>query len=328
MPRIFVSRALPKSTIDMLTNAFGDSAVAVYPKDQVIERHELLEGVRGIEALLPILTETIDVEVMEAAGPRLRIIANYAVGYNNINVAEATKRGIAVTNTPGVLTETTADLAWALILGASRRIGEGERYLRAGNWKSWAPQMLLAWDVYGKTLGIFGMGRIGQAVARRALGFGMRTIYHSRSQKDAALERELNAAYVDLKTLLAESDVLSLHCPLSAETRHAFGADQFRKMKRTAIFVNTTRGPVVDEAALAAALLSGEIAAAGLDVFEHEPKVHPELLKCENALLLPHMGSGTIQTRTRMAEIAATNIVEFLSGRRPPNCVNPEVLRA
>lgn len=326
MARVFLSRDLPKSAVQMLYDAFGENEVAIYPKDQVIEREALLEGVKGVEALLPILTERIDDEVLEAAGPQLKIVANYAVGYNNIDVDAATKRGIPITNTPGVLTETTADLAWALILGTARRMGEGERYLRDGKWESWAPQLLLGWDIHHKTLGIFGMGRIGEAVARRAKGFDMRIIYHSRNQKDTTLEKELGLEYVDMPTLLAESDILSLHCPLSPETTHSFGKAEFEAMKSDAVFINTTRGPVVDEAALAKSLHAGDIAAAGLDVFEEEPKIHPDLLTCENALLLPHLGSATKDTRAKMAEIAATNIIARLNGEPPPNCINPEVL--
>ena len=326
MPKIFVTRAVPHSAIQMLVDAFGEESVSVFSEDRVIHRDELLEGLKGVDALLPILTETIDAEVMDAAGPQLKIIANYAVGYNNIEVAAATERGIPVTNTPGVLTETTADLAWALILGAARRIGEGERYLRAGKWENWAPLLLLGDDVHGKTLGIFGLGRIGTAVARRAKGFNMRIIYHSRTRKDPTLEDELGATFVDMPTLLAESDILTLHCPFSDETWHAFSSEEFSAMKTSAIFINTTRGPVVDEIALGLALQAGDITAAGLDVFEDEPEIHPELLKCENALLIPHLGSATKETRAKMAEIAAANIIARLNGETPPNCVNPEVL--
>ena len=326
MPKIFVTRELPHSAIQMLVDAFGEESVSVFSEDRVIHRDELLEGLKGVDALLPILTETIDAEVMDAAGPQLKIIANYAVGYNNIEVAAATERGIPVTNTPGVLTETTADLAWALILGAARRIGEGERYLRAGKWESWAPLLLLGDDVHGKTLGIFGLGRIGTAVARRAKGFNMRILYHSPTRKDPRLEEELGATFVDMPTLLAESDILTLHCPFSDETRHAFSSEEFSAMKPSAIFINTTRGPVVDETALALALHAGDIGAAGLDVFEDEPEIHPELLKCDNALLIPHLGSATKETRAKMAEIAATNIIARLNGETPSNCVNPEVL--
>lgn len=323
--RVFVTRRLADSALQLLYDAVGEDAVAVYPRDLVIQRDELLASVRGVEAILSILTERIDAEVMDAAGPQLKIVANYAVGYDNIDVPAATQRGIAVTNTPDVLTESTADLTWALILGAARRVGEGERFLRAGKWNTWAPDLLCGVDVYGKTLGIFGLGRIGAAVARRARGFKMRVLYHGRARKPE-LERELDAEYVDKATLLAESDVISLHCPLNAETRCAFGAAEFRAMKPTSVFVNTTRGPVVDEAALAAALHHGEIAYAGLDVFEQEPTVQPELLACENAFLLPHLGSATVETRTRMAEIAAENIAAMLTGGLPTTCVNPEVL--
>lgn len=326
MPRIFVTRALPGNAIQNLIDAFGPDAVSVFPEDRVIRRDELLEGVRGADAILSILTETIDAEVMDCAGPQLKIVANYAVGYDNVDVDAATARKIVVTNTPGVLTETTADLAWALILGAARRIGEGERFLRTGRWTEWSPQLLLGHDVHGKTLGIFGLGRIGAAVARRAKGFNMQVIYYSRSRKDADTETELGVEYAEKQALLEQSDILTLHCPLSDETRHAFGAAEFRAMKRSAVFVNTTRGPVVDEAALAQALRAGEIAAAGLDVFEEEPKVHAELLKCENALLVPHLGSASKETRAKMAEIAAANIVARLKGHHPPNCVNPDVL--
>jgi len=326
MPRVFVTRRLPESGIQLLTEAFGEPEVVVSPQQGVISREVLLEGVRGVEALLPILTDTIDAEVMDAAGPQLKIIANYAVGYNNIDVPAATVRGIAVTNTPGVLTETTADLAWGLLLAAARRISESERYLRAGKWDSWGPQLMLGADVHGKTLGIFGMGRIGQAMARRARGFDVRVIYADVQPLPAALEQELGVTFVDMPALLAESDFISIHCPLTPETTHAFGADEFQAMKPEAILVNTARGPVVDSAALAQALQSGAIAAAGLDVLEEEPDVHPGLLACENAVLLPHVGSASRETRAKMAEMAAANIIAHLNGERPPNCVNPEVL--
>lgn len=323
---IFVTRAIPGNAIQNMVDVFGPKSVNVFSEDRVIRRDELLEGVRGADALLTILTETIDEEVMDTAGPQLKIIANYAVGYNNIDVDAATARGIPVTNTPGVLTETTADFAWALILGAARRIGEGERYLRAGRWTEWSPELLLGHDVHGKTLGIFGLGRIGQAVARRAKGFNMRILYNSRTRKDPDTEAELGATFVDKAALLGQSDILTVHCPLSEETKHAFGADEFESMKSTAVFVNTTRGPVVDEAALAQALQDGEIAGAGLDVFEEEPRIHSKLLACENAVLIPHLGSATNETRAKMAEIAATNVIARLVGERPPNCVNPDIL--
>ena len=326
MPRIFVTRCIPDSGLKLLRDAFGADAVDVFPHDRVISRDELFAGVKGADALLPILTDPIDGSVMDTAGPQLKVIANYAVGYNNIDVKAATERKIPVTNTPGVLTETTADLTWAILMDTARRISEGERYLRAGKWQSWGPTLLLGSDVYGKTLGIYGMGRIGQAVARRAVGFGMKTVYTSRSRLEPTLERELNARLVDKATLLAESDFISIHCPLLPETRHAFSTAEFKAMKKSACLINTSRGPVVDEAALAAALKAGDIFAAGLDVFEEEPRIHPELLTCENAVLVPHLGSASLETRARMAEIAASNIVARLQGKTPPNCVNPEVL--
>lgn len=326
MPRIFVSRVIPDEGLGLLRKEFGDSSVVVAPHDRVIRRDELISGVRGADALLAILTDPIDGEVMDAAGPQLKIVANYAVGYNNIDVAAATERRIPVTNTPGVLTETTADLAWAILMATARRLGEGERLLRAGKWAGWGPMLLLGVDIYGKTLGIFGMGRIGQAVARRARGFDMRVIYTDVNRLAPEVEKDLHVAYVDKPTLLAESDFISIHCPLLPETIHAFGAAEFKAMKKSAILVNTARGPIVDEEALADALTSGEIRAAGLDVFEEEPQIFPGLLDCENAVLIPHLGSATKETRGKMAEIAAMNIIARLNGRRPPNCVNPEVL--
>ncbi|MFP4500085.1 MAG: 2-hydroxyacid dehydrogenase [Candidatus Hydrogenedentota bacterium] len=326
MPAIYVCRALPASAIQMLRDAFGEPAVEVFPEDRPMQRSELLAAVSGRDALLPILTERVDAEVMDAAGPQLQIIANYAVGHDNIDVAAATERGIAVTNTPGVLTETTADLAWLLLMAAARRAGEGERYLRAGRWESWGPMLLLGLDIHGTTLGIFGMGRIGQAVARRALAFGMRVVYCDPGGLPAGSPLAGQVHAVDKAALLAESDFISIHCPLTAETHHAFSTAEFAAMKDTAILVNSARGPVVDEAALAQALQSGVIWGAGLDVYEAEPAVHPKLLACENAVLLPHLGSATYGTRGKMAEIAAANIMARLRGERPPNCVNPEVL--
>ena len=326
MQKVFVTRTIPQPGLDVLANALGEGTITVSPQDNVIAREALLEGVRDADALLPILTDAIDAEVMDAAGPQLKVIANFAVGYNNIDVSAATARGIAVTNTPDVLTETTADFAWLLLMAAARRFGESERFLRAGKWRSWGPQLLLGTDVYGKTLGIFGMGRIGQAMARRAQGFGMRVIYTDASRVPLDLEQTLNITFVDKAALLAQSDFVSIHCPLLPETRHAFSSEEFRAMKNTACLVNTSRGPVVDEAALAHALKSREIFAAGLDVYEDEPKVHPGLIACENAVLLPHLGSATEETRGKMAQMAAANVVARLNNETPPNCVNPEVL--
>ena len=326
MPKIFISRAMPVSARQLLQDAFGEEALSTYSEDHVIPREILLRSVAGIDGLFVPSTEKINAELFDAAGPGLKIVANWAVGCDNIDIQEATQRGIVITNTPGVLTEATADLAWALLLAAARRTGEAERYLRAGQWKEWSPRLLLGVELSGKTLGIFGFGQIGKAVARRARGFGMKILYHSRTRLSDAEEQTLNTTFVDKDTLLAESDFLSLHCPLLPETRNAFTASEFAAMKPTAVFINTTRGAVVDEGALAHALKDGHIFAAGLDVFVDGLSVHPELLACENAVLLPHIGSGTEETRTNMAKMAVTNIIDFFTGETPQTCVNPEVL--
>jgi glyoxylate reductase len=326
LTRIFVTRPIPERGIRLLTDTFGPDAVVVSPNDRPIARDELIEGARGADALLPILTDTIDAAVMDAAGPQLKVIANYAVGYNNVDVAGATARGILVTNTPGVLTETTADLAWSLLMAAARRIPESERYLRGGLWKSWGPQLFLGVDVHGQTMGIYGMGRIGLAMARRAKGFGMRILYNDVNRLAPSSEVDRGVAFADKPDFLAESDFISIHVPLLPETRHSFGDPEFRAMKNSAVLINTSRGPVVDEAALARALKSGQIFAAGLDVYEDEPAIHPGLLTCENAVLVPHIGSATHETRSKMAHMAAQNIVARLKGQTPPNPVNPEIL--
>jgi len=324
--RVFVTRELPGVALPLLREAFGEAAIEVYGGEGPIPRAELLAGVKGADAILAILTERIDGELLDTAGPGLRIVANMAVGYDNIDVPAATARRVPITNTPGVLTETTADLAFALLMAAARRFSDAERFLRVGAWKYWSPSLLLGTDIHGKTLGIYGMGRIGQAVARRARGFGMTVLYHNRTRLPEAEEQALGVTLVDKATLLAQSDFVSVHCPLTPETRHAFGPAEFAAMKSTAVFVNTARGPVVDEHALAEALRTRQIFAAGIDVFEQEPKIVPALLGCENAVLLPHVGSATFETRGRMAEVAARNIIARLQGERPPNCVNPEVL--
>ena len=304
----------------MLFEAFGTENVAVAPQDAPIERSALLDGVCGVDAILSILTDRIDGEVMDAAGGQLKIVANFAVGYNNIDVEAAAERGVVVTNTPGVLTETTADTAWALLMMAARRFGEGERYVRAGRWAGWGPMQLLGVDVHGKTLGIFGMGRIGQAVARRAMAFDMRVVYVDAQTPD--LPAGVDAKAVDLDTLLAESDFVSIHCPLLPETTHVFGKKEFKAMKKSGCVINTARGPVIDEEALAEALAAGEIRAAGLDVFEDEPRITPQLLAMENVVLLPHLGSASEETRGKMAEMVAGNIVKVLRGYKPENPVN------
>jgi len=284
-------------------------------------RDELLEAAHGASGVLSNVTEKIDAEFMDAAGDGLKVVANMAVGYDNIDVGAARERGIIVTNTPGVLDETTADTAFMLLLAAARRLGESERILRAGEWHWWGPKLFVGVDVWGKTLGVVGMGRIGQAVARRGKGFGMEILYHNRSRKEEA-EGELGARYVDLDELLATADFVSVHTPLTDETRHLIGREELDKMKPTAVLVNTSRGPVVDEEALADALAEGRIFAAGLDVYEEEPKVHPKLLERENAVLAPHIGSGSRETRDGMAVLAAENVVAVLSGEEPKTPVD------
>ena len=279
-------------------------------------RDELLEAAEGAAGVLSNVTEGMNAEFMDAAGDGLKVIANMAVGYDNVDVEAARERGIVVTNTPGVLDETTADTAFMLLLAAARRLGESERTLRAGEWEWWGPKLFVGVDVWGKKLGIVGMGRIGQAVARRARGFGMEILYHNRSRKQDD-ERELGARYAGLDELLDEADFVSIHTPLTEETRHLIGAHELGKMKPTAVLVNTSRGPVVDEGALAEALADGRIFAAGLDVYENEPRVHPKLLGLENAVLAPHIGSGSAETRDRMAVLAAENIVAVLRGEEP-----------
>jgi glyoxylate reductase len=325
MPTILVTRALPDAGLNMLRDAFGPENVKVFPHNRQMTREELLAGVAGADAIL-CAGDRIDDELLDAAGPQLKIVATYSVGYNHIDVGAATRRGVAITNTPEVLTETTADLAWALLMDVARRISEADRYVRARKWTGWAPDQLLGTDVYGKMLGIFGMGPIGQAVARRAFGFRMPVIYTDPIRLDAAREKELNATAVDKAALLAQSDFLSIHCALTPETRHAFGSEEFKAMKASASLINASRGPVVDEAALASALKTGQIRAAGLDVFENDPEIHPNLFDCENVVLVPHIGSASAETRDKMAELDAVNIIARLAGQRPPNCLNPEVL--
>lgn len=319
-PQIYVTRRLPQPALDRLAEVFE---VELNPEDRTLTKAELLQKVRGRDALLCLLTDTIDAEIIHAE-PRLRVISNYAVGYNNIDVAAATARRLPVTNTPGVLTETTADLTFALILAVARRIVEGDRLTREGRFPGWGPMFLLGSDVYGKTLGIVGMGRIGEAVTRRAVGFGMRILYVSRHPKPE-VERAYGAIRVELESLLRESDFVSIHVPLTEETYHLIAEPQLRQMKPTAFLINTSRGPVVDEKALVVALREKWIGGAGLDVYEREPLLEPGLVELENTVLAPHLGSATIETRTRMAMLAAENAIAVVQNRRPPHCVNPEV---
>jgi len=318
MAKIFITRRLPEEGLKML----DEHEVEIFEGDAPPSKQEIIEGTRGKDALICLLTDKIDSEVMNASS-NLKIIANYAAGYDNIDIDEATKRGIFVTNTPGVLTETVADLAWALILAAARRIVEGDKFMRGGKFKGWAPMLLLGSDVYGKTLGIVGAGRIGQAVAKRAKGFNMRILYYSRKRKEN-FEKECNAEYVDLETLLREADFVSLHTPLTPETYHMIGEKELKMMKSSAYLINTGRGKCVDEKALVKALKEGWIRGAALDVFENEPEIESELKELENVVLTPHIGSASYETRSRMAVMVAENVLAALKGEIPPNCINPE----
>jgi glyoxylate reductase len=309
--KVLVTREIPEAGLYLLE----DFAVSVL-FERPPERGELLEAIRGMDGVISTATEKIDGEVLDAAGDDLKVVANMAVGYDNIDVRAARERGVVVTNTPGVLDETTADVAFMLMLAAARRLGEGERLLRAGKWEWWGPKQLRGLDVWGKKLGILGLGRIGQAVARRAKGFGMEILYHNRSRNGSA-EKELGARYLELRDLLSESDFISIHTPLTDETRHLIGTEELESMKPGAVLVNSSRGPVVDEGALADALENGRIFAAGLDVYEEEPKVHPKLLELENVVLAPHIGSASIETRDKMATLAAENLRAVLRGEQP-----------
>ena len=287
-------------------------------------REEVLNRLRDKEGLVCLLTEKVNDELLRAA-PQLRIAANVAVGFDNIDVAACTKRGVVASNTPGVLDETTADFAWTLMMAVARRLSEGEALARSGNWKGWNLDQLVGTDVWGKTLGIVGFGRIGRALARRASGFQMKVIYNDAVRAPSDVERELKAEFREMNDLLAGSDFVSVHVPLLPETRGLFDAPKFHRMKPTAFLINTSRGPVVDEAALVAALETGKIAGAGLDVYENEPFIHRGL-KRANVVLAPHLASASLETRTKMACIAAQNVVALFKGQRPSNILNPEVL--
>lgn len=325
-PELFLTRSIPEPGPSLLREGF---VVRGGAQDRDLSRDELLSGVRGVRAVLCTLRERIDDEVLEAAGPSLVVVSNYAVGYDNIDVTAATRRGVLVTNTPGVLTDATADLAWALILAAARRVVEGDRLVREGGFHGWAPTMLLGRDVAGAVLGIVGMGQIGRATARRAAGFSMRVLYTRRSGplppgEEADPRWEYRARLDDL---LREADVVSVHVPLGPETHHLLGARELALMKKDAVLVNTSRGAVVDEGALVEALRVGRPGAAGLDVYEREPEVHPGLLNLDNVVLLPHLGSATVTARGRMAELAARNALAAVSGAPVPHPVNPEARR-
>jgi glyoxylate reductase len=322
-PRVFVSRILPEEGLVPIRDA---AEADVWQGELPPTREELLNRVEGCNGIVTLLTDRVDDELLDRAGGQLKVVSNYAVGFDNVDVAACTARGIPVGNTPGVLTETTADLAWALIMAAARRVAEGDRYVRAGRWQTWGPLLLLGTDVHGSTIGIVGFGRIGQAVARRARGFGMRILYHDLGRAPEAVERELDARFVTLDELLRESDVVSLHVNLTDVTRRLINRERLSTMKRNAVLVNTSRGPVVDQAALFEALRDRVIGAAGLDVTDPEPMPADDpLLGLENCLVLPHIASASYATRGRMASMAAANLLAGLRGERLPNPVNPEV---
>ena len=321
-PAVLISRLLPEAAIDL---ARSRAEVDAYAVDAAMPRAELLARLRGKHGLICVISEAIDQALLDAC-PDLRVVSNVAVGYNNVDVAACTRRGVVVTNTPDVLTDTTADFAWALLMATARRVVEADRYVREGRFQQWEYMLLLGGDVHGKTLGVVGFGRIGRAMARRAQGFGMRVLYQDAVAADAVAERELHATRTDLATLLRESDFVSLHTPLIPETRHLINARSLRTMKKTAYLVNAARGPVVDEAALVQALREGWIAGAGIDVFEDEPKVHPGLIGLPNVVLAPHIASASFETRLKMATLAVENCLAVLEGKTPPTPVNPEVL--
>jgi glyoxylate reductase len=325
MPRakIFATRPLFDEARQILQEK---CEVEYWPKPERVTREDLFARVKDKQGLVCLLTERVDDGLLQGA-PKLKIVANVAVGFDNIDVPACTKRGVAVTNTPGVLDETTADFAWTLMMAVARRLGEGETLARSGNWKGWDLDQLVGTDVCGKTLGLVGFGRIGRAMARRAAGFNMKVLYTDVQRADLSVENELHAEHRDFNTLLAESDFVSLHVPLLEETRGLFEAAKFFRMKPTAYLINTSRGSVVDEAALVHALESKKIAGAALDVYENEPFIHPGL-KRPNVVLAPHIASASLETRTKMASIAAENVKAFFENKQPPNILNPEVVKS
>jgi len=322
-PKVFVARRIPDDGLRIVT---GETDATVWPDELPPPRDELLRSVAGCDGVLTLLTDRVDDEFLDAAGPQLKVVSNYAVGFDNVDVPACTARGIPVGNTPGVLTETTADLAFALMMAAARRLPEGDRYVRAGKWKTWGPLLLLGPDVHGATIGIVGFGRIGQAVARRAGGFGMTILYHDVQRAEASVETEHGATFLPLEDLLAQADFVSLHVNLTDETRGLINAEKLGWMKSTAVLVNTSRGPVINPADLAIALRDGQIFAAALDVTDPEPiPADDPLLSLDNCLVVPHIASASRATRGKMAEMAAANLLAGLRGERLPTPVNPEV---
>ena len=320
--RILITGNLPDNVTLPLKEKYQ---VEMNHEDRSLDHQALITGVKDKQGLLSMLNDNISEEML-ACAPRLKMIANFGVGYNNIDVRAATARGIMVSNTPGVLTNATAELALTLILSISRRLVEGDRMVREGRFKFWAPMLFLGREVTGKTIGIIGMGKIGKAVAIRAGAFDMRVIYHNRKRIAQEEEKSVRAEYVDLQTLLREADFVSLNVPLTEQTKHLIGRDELSLMKPTAFLINTARGPVIDEKALVEALRAGKIGGAGLDVYENEPSLTPGLAELDNVILLPHVGSGTLETRMKIGTLAVKNLLAGLAGGIPPNLVNPEVL--
>jgi glyoxylate reductase len=316
--KVLITCNLPKEVIGSIKKQHH---VQINDEDQPMERKRLLQSVKDKEGLLCTITDQIDIELLDEA-PHLQMIANYGVGFNNIDLKAATVKGIPVSNTPGVLTDATADITFALILATARRVVEGDRRNRKGEFRSWAPLHFLGREVSGKTLGIIGLGRIGKAVVRRARGFEMRLLYNNRHRLEGSEEEQLGVQYVDLKGLLTEADFVSLHVPLTDQTQHLIGPHELELMKPSAILINASRGAVVDEKALVTALKTGKIAGAGLDVYEDEPNLAPGLADLDNVTLLPHVGSATLETRTKMAQVAADNLLAGMRGEIPPNCLN------
>ncbi len=321
MFKILLTREIPGPAMERLKKEVDLEYVSEETK---LTKEEIIDKIKDKDGVISMLDDPIDADVINAAS-KLRVISNYAVGFNNIDIKTATSKGVVVTNTPGILTNATADLAWALLMAASRRIVEGDKFLRAGRFHCWGPKLMLGYELTGKTLGIIGMGRIGSAVAKRAKGFDMHVLYYKRHRLSEEEEKEVGAEYVYLDELLSRSDFVSIHTPLTGDTRHMLGEEQFKKMKRNCILVNTARGPIIDEKAMVKALKEGWIAGAGLDVYENEPYITQELLDMDNVVLEPHIGSATYEAREKMAEMVVNDCLAVLNGNKPVNLVNPEV---
>ena len=320
--KIFVTRKIPEPGLEILRKKHE---ITINPYDRVLTKKEIIKGLKGKDGLLCLLTDTIDAEIINSE-PKLKMISNYAVGYDNIHIKAATKKGIPVTNTPEVLTETTAEMAWALTFAVTRKIVEGDTFTRKGKFRGWGPMLMLGRDITGKNLGIIGAGRIGTAFALKSKGFSMKILYSDKN-KNTIIEKELNAKKVTLNKLLTESDIISIHVPLLTETNHLISEKELKIMKKTAILINTSRGPIVDEKALIKALKKQWIFGAGLDVYENEPDIPKELKNLKNIVMQPHSASATYETRTKMATMAAENLIKGLKGEIPPNCVNPEIFK-